>query len=356
LGNNNTLGYVQGNYGNPNLKWETTGQWDAGVEFGVLHHRLNFEIDLYSKKTTNLLLSEQLPVQTGYSSLTTNIGSVANKGIELMVSSVNIAKRNFSWNSSFNIAINKNKVLDLGGVDQILTQSITYAGNVSRLNVDGPVGTFYGATYYGTRKTLNPVPGAVGKNATPVLGEALYVDRSGDGKLGTDDYGVIGDSNPSFFGGLNNTITYKGFQLSAYFSFSYGNKIMNIADAFYASGDPLSNNYKYMVNRWSPSNPNSDIPTLSRDYIPNTRWVYNGSYLRLKTLSLGYNISGEKLHAGWVKNINIYVSSSNLFIITNYPYYDPDTNYYAKSSVSRGFDATNYPQNRNYVLGLKVDF
>lgn len=356
LGNNNTLGYIQGNYGNPDLRWETTGQYDAGIEFGVLNNRLNFELDLYSKRTKALLLSEQLPVQTGYSSLTTNIGSVSNKGIELMISSINVSNKDLNWSSSFNVAINRNKVLDLGGVDQILTQSITYAGNVSRLNVGGPVGTFYGATYYGTRKTLAPVPGAVGKNAVPALGEALYVDRSGDGKLGTDDYSVIGDSNPAFFGGLSNTVNYKHFQLSAYFSFSYGNKIMNIADAFYASGDPLSNNYKYMVNRWSPANPDSDIPTLSRDYIPNTRWIYNGSYLRLKTLTLGYNIPGKTLHASWLKNINIYAASSNLFVITKYPYYDPDTNYYAKSSVSRGFDATNYPQNRNYVLGLKVDF
>ncbi|MEN0053301.1 MAG: TonB-dependent receptor [Mucilaginibacter sp.] len=356
LGNNNTLGYIQGNYGNPSLKWETTGQYDAGVEFGVLHDRLSFEVDWYSKHTSNLLLSEQLPVQTGYGSLTTNIGSINNRGVEVMINSVNINKKSFNWTSSFNIAFNKNKVLDLGGVNSIFTQSITYAGNVSSLNVGGPVGTFYGATYYGTRKTLDPVPGVVGKNATPTLGEALYLDKNGDGKLGTDDYGVIGDSNPKFFGGLNNTISYKGFQLSTYFSFSYGNKIMNIADAFYASGDPLSNNYAYMVNRWSPLNPNSNIPTLSRDYVPNTRWIYNGSYLRLKTVTLGYNIPGSKFHVRWFKNINVYASSSNLFVITKYPYYDPDTNYYAKSSVSRGFDATNYPQNRNYVLGLKVDF
>jgi len=112
-----------------------------------------------------------------------------------------------------------------------------------------------------------------------------------------------------------------------------------------------------VVNRWSPQNPNSDIPTFSRDgYIPNTRWIYDGSYLRMKSLTLGYNIPGKVLHTNWLRNINVYISASNLFVITNYPYYDPESNAYGKSSVVRGFDATNYPQSRTFVAGLKVDF
>jgi hypothetical protein len=197
----------------------------------------------------------------------------------------------------------------------------------------------------------------VGKNpAVPVLGEALYYDRSGDGKLGTDDYTVIGDANPDFYGGMSNTFNYKRFELNFYIAFSKGNQIMNIADNFYNSGDPLSNNYKTMVNRWSPSNPNSDIPTMSRDYVPNTRWIYDGSFLRLKSASIGYNIPGSVMRLGWVRNVNIYVSASNLFLLTSYPYYDPETSYYGTSSTVRGFDATNYPQNRSYVGGIKIDF
>lgn len=354
--NSNTLGYVQGNYGNPNLRWETTGQYDLGIEAGFFNNRITVEADLYSKRTDNLLNSKQLPEQTGYSSIVTNIGAIRNSGVELMISTVNIDRKNFKWSTSFNIATNKNKVVNLGGVDYILTKNVSYAGNVSRLTLGDPVGTFWGADYYGTRKTLEKVPGAVSPNAVARLGEALYVDRNGDGKLSVDDYHVIGDANPDYYGGLSNNFTYKRFTLSFYISFSQGNQIMNIADAFYNSADLLSNQYKTMVNRWSPQNPNSDIPAFSRDYIPNTRWVYDGSFLRLKSLTFGYNIPAKALHAKWFQNINVYLSGSNLFLATSYPYYDPETNAYGKSSTVRGFDATNYPQSRTYVAGVKVDF
>jgi hypothetical protein len=227
---------------------------------------------------------------------------------------------------------------------------------VSRLTLGDPVGTFWGATYYGTRKTLAAVPGAVGVTATPKLGEALYVDRKEDGVLSVDDYGVIGNSNADFFGGLSNSFTYDRFSLSFYMSFSQGNQIMNIADAFYNSGDLLSNQYKTLVNRWSPKNPDSEIPTFSRNgYIPNTRWVYDGSHLRMKSLTFGYNLPGRSIKMNWLQNINLYVSASNLFVLTSYPYYDPESNAYGKSSTVRGFDATNYPQSRAYVAGVKID-
>ncbi|HSC38550.1 MAG TPA: TonB-dependent receptor, partial [Chitinophagaceae bacterium] len=312
LNNINALGYVQGNYGNPSLKWEKTAQYDLGIEMSFLANRITLETDLYSKTTHDLLLSQQLPVQTGFTSISTNIGSVKNQGVEFLLNTVNIDHKNFRWNSSFNISLNRNKVLDLGGVPEILTQNITYAGNVSRLELGMPVGLFWGAQYYGTRKNLDKIDGVVGKNpAVPVLGEALYYDRSGDGKLGTDDYTVIGDANPDFYGGMSNTFNYKRFELNFYIAFSKGNQVMNIADNFYNSGDPLSNNYKSMVNRWSPSNPNSDIPTMSRDYVPNTRWIYDGSFLRLKSASIGYNIPGNVMRLSWVRNVNIYVSASN---------------------------------------------
>lgn len=353
--NNNTLGYVQGNYGNADLRWETTGQYDLGIEAGFFNNRLTIEADFYTKRTNDLLNNKQLPEQTGYSSIRTNIGAIRNSGVELMVNTVNIDRKNFKWNTSFNIAHNKNKVVDLGGVDYILTQNVSYAGNVSRLTLNDPVGTFWGADYYGTRKTLDKIPGAVSPNATPRLGEALYADRNGDGKLSVDDYHVIGDANPRFFGGMANNLTYKRFTLNFYISYSEGNQIMNIADAFYNSGDLLSNQYKTLVNRWSPQNPTSDIPAFSRDYIPNTRWVYDGSFLRLKSLTLGYNIPAKALHASWFQNINVYLSGSNLFLITSYPYFDPETNAYGRSSTVRGFDATNYPQSRTYVAGIKID-
>jgi TonB-linked SusC/RagA family outer membrane protein len=362
LGGQKIVGYYASQLSNPNLKWETTRQFDLGLEAGILKGRINIELDYYSKRTKDLLLDLQLPTQTGFTSKLTNIGAISNKGLELSINTVNIKSENFTWETSLNISGNRNKVLDLAGIDNISVNQIYFGGNssISALQVGQPVGTFWGATYYGTLKSLTSIPkGAVDPNSTHKLGDALYVDKDGDGTFGTGDFGVIGNSNPKYFGGIGNTFTYKKISLSAYLEGSYGNQVMNIGDAFYNTGDPLTNQFAAIANRWTPSNPNSDIPRVnSRQYIPSNRWVYNGSFLRLKSLNVGYTFSGRDLHASWFKSLYVYVTGTNLFLITKYPYYDPETNAYSPtdpnsgSTILRGFDNTNYPQNRTYAIGV----
>ena len=362
LGGQKIVGYYASQLSNPNLKWETTRQFDLGLEAGILKGRINIELDYYSKRTKDLLLDLQLPTQTGFDSKLTNIGAISNKGLELSINTVNIKSENFTWETSLNISGNRNKVLDLAGIDNISVNQIYFGGNstISALQVGQPVGTFWGATYYGTLKSLTSIPkGAVDPNSTHKLGDALYVDKDGDGSFGTGDLGVIGNSNPKYFGGIGNTFTYKKVSLNAYLEGSYGNQVMNIGDAFYNTGDPLTNQFAAIANRWTPANPNSDVPRVnSRQYIPSNRWVYNGSFLRLKSLNVGYTFSGRDLHAGWFKSLYVYVTGTNLFLITKYPYYDPETNAYSPtdpnsgSTILRGFDNTNYPQNRTYAIGV----
>lgn len=362
IGGQKILGYVGGRIANPNLKWETTRQLDIGLEAGILKGRINIELDYYDKRTKDLLLDQQLPLQTGYVSRLTNIGMVGNKGLELLINTVNITTKDFQWETNLNISGNRSKVLDLGGADQFSVKNIYFGGNssISQLQVGQPVGTFWGATYYGTQKTAQVPAGAVNPNSVTRLGDPLYIDRNGDGKFGQEDFSVIGDSNPKFYGGIGNNFTYKQFSLNIYLQGSYGNKVMNIGDAFYNTGDPLTNQFAAIADRWTPANPDSDIPRVnSRQYIPSSRWVYNGSFLRLKSINLGYTFTGKQLHAKWLNKLNIYATATNLFLITKYPYYDPETNADGVAadglkSVLRGFDNTNYPQNRTFALGLNL--
>ncbi|MGO4292003.1 SusC/RagA family TonB-linked outer membrane protein [Chitinophaga sp. RAB17] len=357
IGKKQILGYVQSQLPNPDLKWETTRQFDLGLEAGFLKGRINVELDYYNKRTKDLLLSQQLPTQTGFTSKTTNIGVVENKGLELLINTQNIAHKNFSWESSLNISGNRSKVVDLGGVESFDLAGIDFGGysTVSKLQVGHPVGTFWGATYYGVRKSDAVPKGVVDPSANPKLGDPLYVDRNGDGKFGQEDFSEIGNGNPKFFGGIGNTFRYKNLSLNIYFQGSFGNDVMNLADDFYKTGEPLTNQYAMIKDRWSPSNPNSNIPRVnSRNYIPSTMWVYKGSFLRLKSVNLGYNLSGKAMHSQWINNLNVYITATNLFNITNYPYYDPETNSYGTSSTLRGFDNTNYPQNRTYAIGVNL--
>jgi TonB-linked SusC/RagA family outer membrane protein len=354
IGDAKILGYTAGNLPNPDLKWETTRQFDLGMEIGILSNRISIEVDYYSKRTKDLLLSEQLPTQTGFTSKISNIGSVSNKGLEFLINTRNIVSKDFTWETSLNISGNKNKVIDLGGVTGFDLANTGFGGysTISRLVVGQPVGTFWGATYMGTQKTTNVPAGSVNPRATPRLGDPLYKDVDGDNKLTSADFGVIGDANPKFYGGIGNTFTYKKLSLNAFLQGSFGNKVMNVSDAFYNTASPLTNQFESIKDRWSPSNPNSDIPRVnSRDYVTSTRWVYNGSFLRLKTLSLSYELDGKDLGVNW---INVFATGTNLFLITNYPYYEPETNQYGTDSTLRGFDSTNYPQNRTFALGFNL--
>lgn len=196
--------------------------------------------------------------------------------------------------------------------------------------------------------TVNP-------RATFRLGDPLYKDFDGDGKLTSADFGIIGDANPTFYGGIGNSFTYKNVSLNVFFQGSFGNDVMNVSDAFYNTGAPLTNQFELIKDRWTPANPESDIPRVnSRDYIPSTRWIYNGNFLRLRTLSLSYELKGKDIGIDWVKRLNVFATATNLFLITNYPYYEPETNSYGTNSTLRGFDFTNYPQNRTFALGFNL--
>lgn len=348
-------GYALGTLANSNLKWETTDQVDAGIDASLLKGRLSVNLDFYYKKTYNLLLSAQIPGTTGYSSRLQNIGTVQNKGIELTVEGTVLDRPDFTWDLGFNIAANRNKVLDLGrGLQH---RELT---DGARLIVGKPAPVFYGLVYEGTYKSQEeidalptPIPGL--KPGFP-----KFKDVNGNGKYdGVADYDIIGSPEPLFFGGFNTALRYKRVSMNAFFQYTYGNDVVNSFGPRLFMGEYASNVAAQQTGRWTLENNQSDLPRVGSHsvYSVNTQAysfaVQDGSFLRLKTLQLNYNISSERIK--WLKNASIYVTGSNLFLLDRYKWgYDPEVNSNGTNAVLRGFDGYSYPQNRSFIFGINL--
>ena len=284
---NKQIGYTLGNIANPNLKWETTDQYNAGLDMGFLDERITFTADVYYKKTYNLLLSEQIAGTTGYSSRLNNIGTVENRGIEFNVDAAVVDGKIFSWNIGFNLSINKNKVLDLGS-------GLAYRdlSSGARLIVGKPAPVFFGAIYEGTFKSQAEIDALPNYQAGLKPGAAKFKDVNGNGKYeGLADYGIIGNPEPKFFGGVSSSLKYKRFDLNMYFSYSYGNDVINSLGPRLFAGEYASNVGAQALNRWTPDNNQSNLPGVGASGLFDVNSqaysfaVQDGSFFRLKTVA-----------------------------------------------------------------------
>jgi TonB-dependent starch-binding outer membrane protein SusC len=344
-------GFAVGNPGNPQLKWETTRQLDAGVEFGFFNNRLTGEFDYYIKKTKDLLYNRPVTSISGVTSLLSNIGEMENKGVELVLNSTNIASKDFRWTTSLNISKNKNKVLKLDGEQTVIRGDARFANSIV---VGQPIGVFYGVKYAGV---------------DPSNGDPIYY--LADGKTTTDDYSlagndfIIGDPNPDWIGGLNNTFSYKGFEFSFLFQGVFGNQVQDGAGGFMsASADWFDNQTRDQLNSWKQPGDITMVPEarLNRfgDFASpqiSSRYVYNASYMRLKTVTLGYSLPKNILNKLQLSNARLFVSGVNLLTITSYPGWDPEVNTdYRSGNVNQGSDFYAAPQIKSVVIGLSVGF
>jgi TonB-linked SusC/RagA family outer membrane protein len=365
LGNNNWTignGLVSGFYPNripnPDLKWEKTGQFDIGLDAGFIGNRFRVTADYYHKKTTDLLYNVAIPGASGYSSMLKNIGSVQNNGFELSLESDNIAGT-FNWTTAFNISFNRNKVLELGGEEyKEMDEGDGHlkTGSIRRLIVGKPIGVFYGYRFDGifqneaecAKQTSSPSPVGIGLRR--------YKDLDGDGKVdANNDREILGDSNPKLFGGLTNTFSYKGIELNVFLQYSYGNKIFNYNAMELEVPTGGQNVYKDLLNRWTPEHPGNEYPKAStnRNLLVSDRFVEDGSYLKLKTLSLSYSF--PKLRFKHIGGLRLYITGQNLLTWTKYRGYDPEVSYRGASTLEAGEDFGGYPQSRTYLLGVKID-
>lgn len=346
---------------NPNLQWETTKMLNLGLDFGFWNERLYGTIEVYNSDTDNLIIDKPISSpSTGYQLIRANVGSMSNKGLEVALGSRVIDGENFKWNMNVNFATNKNEIKELDGDNpiNIAVPRQPYgeigAETYRQLKAGGEIGNFYGYTYRGVLKegeAYAPQPN------TTQAGSALFEDINGDGIVDTDDRSVIGNANPDFTLGLNNHFEYKGIYLDMFWQAVVGNDIFN----FKAINMDRLHSIK-AADRYSAANPSGTRPGVNYfangygSYV-NTEFIEDGSYARLKNLTLGYNLNVDKLPL--FSNINIYVQGQNLITLTGYSGFDPEVSYNypgTQSSINRGVDDYGVPNFRTYTLGLKLTF
>jgi len=357
-------GFYPNSIPNPNLRWEKTSQFDFGLDFGFFDERLRFTTDYYFKKTIDLIYNVAVPFVSGFGSSLQNIGSIQNQGVELMIGADILAQTELKWTSSFNISFNRNKVLELGGEsykDVGGGDGHLKTGSVHRLIVGQPIGLFYGYVSDGIIQNAEELAaGPVGP--TNWIGGRRYLDISGpngvpDGVVNaTYDRAIIGDPNPDFFGGFTNTISYKGFELNAFTQFSYGADIFNYNAMELELPSGGQNVYSDLVNRWTPNNPSDVYPkaTTNRSAVFSDVFMEDGSYLKIKTLTLGYTFPASEIKA--LSGLKLYITGQNLFTFTNYSGYDPEVSYRGATNLQLGEDFGGYPQSRTFMIGAKINF
>lgn len=370
-------GTVATNLGNSKLKWETTEQTDLGLDLGFFKQRITASVDAYRKKTTDLLLRADLPLSSGFSTALKNVGQVQNQGLEFTLETKNIDTKDFSWTSSFNISFNESKVLALNDNQKNLQSNIPWDNQWQTVSayiaeVGSPLGEMYGYLSDGTYKyedfnlnngiyTLKPEVTTNGNTRANIQpGDIKYKDLNGDLVVNTDDYTVIGHGLPKNTGGFTNNFRYKGFDLNVFFQWSYGNDILN-ANRILFEGNTKSlsyfNQFASYENRWTPENPNSDLFRTKGFYGGgySSQFVEDGSYLRLKTVSLGYNLNTNFLRKIHLKAMRVYCSGQNLATWTKYTGPDPEVNVYS-SALTSGFDFSAYPRARIISFGTNITF
>lgn len=362
--------------GNKDLKWESTRQTNLGLDLGFFDQRITLEIDAYRKVTSNLLLNAQLPYSTGFSNAFKNIGKVQNKGLELTLNTENIKTDKFTWTSGFNISFNRNELLQLvdnqTNILTLLPWSLDYSKVPLYIAQTGqPIAMYYGYIWDGNYQysdfDKNSTGGYTLKTGVPTYntnraltqpGDVKYRDVNGDGIVNSLDRTVIGNPNPDFTGGFSNNFSYHGFDLNLFFQFSVGQDVFNANRiVFEGAGRIHQNMYATYLDRWTPENQNNTYYRVNgagpTDFGYSTRVVEDGSYMRLKTVALGYNFPQRFLKRAKINSLRVYASAQNLFTWTNYQGFDPEVSAF-ESALTPGFDYSAYPRARTITFGLNL--
>jgi TonB-dependent starch-binding outer membrane protein SusC len=339
-----------GNIENRNLKWEETRQLNVGFDLSLFEGRISTSIDYYDKQSTDVLIRNiPIPRTSGFNSATGNAASLQNRGLEVMINSINMDKE-VRWTTNFNVSLNRNKVLDLRG-------TVNFGGDVDGQTTaitreDAPFALFYGYLFAGV---------------DPTNGRAQYVNQENELTYTPvpDDRRVIGDPNPDFVYGLTNTVSYKGIGLSLFLQGSQGNDIINATRFSYTEDmSGPGNQSTEVLRRWQNPGDITDIPGVfapgsnatEANHLFSSRFVEDGSYLRVKALTLSYDIPSSVLSNNGVQSFRVYATGENLFTFTNYSGLDPEVNTYGGTLFSRGLDNGVYPQLRKIIIGLSLTF
>ncbi|OKS87004.1 SusC/RagA family TonB-linked outer membrane protein [Mucilaginibacter polytrichastri] len=353
------IGTTQTSIGNDGLAWEKTSEYNLGVSFGLFNNRLTFDADAYLKRTKALLLNAPLPETSGFTTVYKNIGSLQNKGLELTINSINIKSTSFSWTSNFNISFLSNKILKLGDANDDIFLSPSFLSNFLLARVGDPAGEFWGYKVLGTWGTGEATQAA---KYGLLPGDLKILDKNGDGKITADDKTVLGKSTPDGYGTFTNNFQYKRFDLGIELQFDYGNQIMNLTKHSGQDRTGQANSYATVLNAWTPENQNTSIAEDRPAYVRYQTEIYstkveNGSFIRGRAITLGYNFPAATLTKLKMSRLRIYTQVQNAFLITKYSGYDPETSTYnGSSNFTQGIQFYDYPKPRTFLLGLNASF
>lgn len=396
-------GFYAGNYPNDKLKWEETKAWNAGIDLNLFDNRVEFIFDTYLKNTDNLLMQASLPSYvTGIiNSPWVNAGAMENKGAEFTLNTVNISKKDFTWRTGITISFNKNKITKLYTETAGLSGTIDGAQTLTYSTVGQPVGQYYGYNVIGMfkeesdfyqrdadgnfllDKNGNRLPVALPENQHIAkdevwVGDYIFEDLNGDGVIDEQDRTYLGNPEPKFSYGFNNTFTYKGFDMNIFINGVYGNKLVNLFRKDFTNPMRNSNLLKEAtgiahVELIDPAQPeeiwnvhvsNPESATVQRlntadgndNNRMSSRFVEDGSYLRIKNISLGYTFPQKWTRKWHIENLRVYMNIQNAFTFTKYKGYDPEVGAYNYKVLLRGVDYARYPSQRIYTVGLNLSF
>lgn len=373
---NGNIGAIPFTMANKDLKWETTEQYNIGTDLSFFKERINVTIDWYHKMTKDLLLLSDLPYSSGYGSAMKNIGRVQNRGLEFTLNTTNIQTKSFKWVTNFNIAFNRNKVLELAENQETLLTNAYFDNGYTAPNyitkLGYPMGMMYGYMYEGTYKyedfnfdgtnyTLKAGVPSFSNESKTQPGYPKLKDLNRDGVINSDDQTIIGKSEPIHIGGFTNSLTYKNIDFSIFLQWSYGNDILNANRLMFESGQNKDlNQFASYSERWSADNPTSNIPRASANSSPSSkvfssRIIEDGSYLRLKNITIGYNFPAKTLKRAKIKSLRLFASADNLYTFTSYTGYDPEVST-RNSALTPGMDFSAYPRALSINGGVNITF
>ncbi|HXD77773.1 MAG TPA: TonB-dependent receptor [Puia sp.] len=399
--------YASAGLANPDLKWETTTSRDIGLDATVWGNRLSFAFDVYNNTTSGLLVNVPVPTTTGYVAQIQNVGSTRNKGFEAQVGATVMQKKSFRWTGSFNISFNQNKITSLGPNQTSYLANSGWAGSSNPadfiVKVGQPVGAMYGYVsdgFYTTNdfnyepatRTYTLKPGEPNDanitSSTPMPGSIKYKGLNGDTIITAADRTIIGNSQPKFFGGLQQQFYYKNFDMSIFINFQYGNKIYNDNKLEFSSGyTPGANLLGIEKNRWHTVDANGNVyeslvggkvvgaspdslnalnksaklwmplvGSSSTTFSPNSWAAEDGSFIRINNITVGYSLPANWVHKLRMTRFRVYVTVNNVAVITHYTGYDPEVNTRTGTPVTPGVDYSAYPRARTFIGGVNIAF
>jgi len=363
LNNQMIIGSIPSSIPNVNLKWEQTAQTDIGFDLEVLNKRVSLSADYYKKVTTNLLLNVPISTVTGYSSVTTNIGSVQNAGLEIALSGSIIENKDFNWNLGVIFAKNNNKILHLGATDADIFPGPNFLGETNILQVGQPVGNFWGFKRIGTWGNAEAAEAALyGKKP----GDIKRLDVNGDHKFDNSDAMILGNMFAKYDMTFTTSLRYKNWNISADVQVKQGSKVLNVTSLTIEDRQYYANSYAtYNKDAWTPENQNTMVPSARFSHVDpwgtdlpffmDSNWIEDGSFIRGKNINLSYTFPKETATKIGLKNIKIYGNVQNFFLISSYREYDPEVSTF-NGTFAQGIEFYGSPRPRSFTIGLNVTF